>query len=168
MEWMVAMVIRKKWDCLFLVIRHSTYVHTMDLHIHDKNADNPPKVGSLLLLLEVATEVDLGVPVNPCSFFSTLGRAECRAKVVHKAQRKMSCCFSHPIKATELWSEDINFAVFLVCGLPEVYTYTLGFSWIFLRCSWLLCFALLGCQKGSTSCLSCAYDGEVRPVENLM
>lgn len=119
----------------FLVIRHSTHVHTMDLHSHDKNADNPQVLGSLLLLLEVATEGDLGVPVNPCSFSFTLGRAECRVKAVHKAKRKTSCHFSHPIKATELWSEDINFAVFLVGGLPEVYTYSLGVSWIFLRCS---------------------------------
>lgn len=31
----------------------------MDLHIHDKNADNPQALGSLILLLEVATEGDL-------------------------------------------------------------------------------------------------------------
>lgn len=30
------------------------------LHIHDKNVDNPQALGSLILLLEVATEGDLG------------------------------------------------------------------------------------------------------------
>lgn len=49
----------------------------MDLHIHDKNADNPQALGSLILLLEVATEGDLGVPVNPCSLKGRMQSKSC-------------------------------------------------------------------------------------------